>query len=83
MGFCKQIPGGNLSRVARDLNWFPHLIAGWNLPRLDGLKFHLGKTESSNHHLRVSKLNLSIMMKMRYIHSKEAMWEANTFGNLT
>ena len=30
-------------------NWFPYLIAGWNLPRLDRLKFHPGKTASCNH----------------------------------
>ena len=24
--------------------WFPYVIIGWNLSRLDGLKFHLGKS---------------------------------------
>ena len=35
----------------RDEKWFPHVIVGWNLSKLDGLKFHPGKTGSCNHHL--------------------------------
>ena len=49
MDFCKQIPGRT---NCRDKNWFPHVIVGWNLPRLDGLKFQPGKTGSYNHYLR-------------------------------
>ena len=31
--------------------WFPHIIVGWNLSRLDELKFHPGKPGLCNHHL--------------------------------
>ena len=37
--------------VLRDKNWFLYVIVGWNLSRLDGLKFDPGKTGSCNHQL--------------------------------
>ena len=36
----------------RDEILFPNVIVGWNLSRLDGLKFHPGKPGSCNYHLR-------------------------------
>ena len=37
-------------------NLIYHVILGWNLSQLEGLKFHLGKPGSRNHHPSLIKL---------------------------
>ena len=61
METCPALPGWKL---------ISSIIVGWNLSRLDGLKFHPSKTRSYNHHLRavlqktVSKICFSLKEKI-------------------
>ena len=65
----------------QDENWLSHVIVGWNLPRLDGLKFHSGKTESCNYYLRKIFLKTEWEEVIPWYRSKIPSFKTNSQTN--